>query len=141
MKPKHKRLCWILLGLTSIAIGVALFAKVFNDSLVFFYTPAQVKEKHVPEHERIRLGGMVEKGSIRYEGSQILFTVTDFTETMRVEYTGIPPNLFKEGQGVVAEGHLQEDTFIAETLLAKHDENYMPPALKKQLPNAQLKQP
>lgn len=120
----------------TVAVGLVLFA--LNDSIVFFYSPSDLTEKHVLPGQRFRLGGLVEKGSIRRgEGTAVRFTVTDTAKSVPVTYTGVLPDLFREGQGVVTEGRLGPDgVFEADSVLAKHDETYMPPevaaALKKQ---------
>jgi cytochrome c-type biogenesis protein CcmE len=125
--------CLAVLGL---AVGLVLFA--LEDSIVFFYSPSDIVEKKIKPGQRIRLGGLVEEGSVkRGENTTIQFTVTDTAKTISVMYTGVLPDLFREGQGVVTEGKLGSDgVFIADSVLAKHDENYMPPevadALKKQ---------
>ena len=119
-----------------LAVGLVMFA--LEDSIVFFYSPSDVAEKRIKPGQRIRLGGLVEEGSVkRGEKTTVQFTVTDTAKTISVMYTGVLPDLFREGQGVVTEGKLGSDgVFIADSVLAKHDENYMPPevaeALKKQ---------
>ena len=128
MTRKQKRLSIILagLGLLGVAAGLVLFA--LNDSIVFFYTPSEIAQKHITSGQRIRLGGLVEKGTlIKSNDGLVAFVVTDMTSTMRVNYKGLLPDLFKEGQGVVAEGAMAADgTFKADSVLAKHDEKYMP---------------
>ncbi len=125
--------CVAVLG---IAVGLVLFA--LEDSIVFFYSPSDIAEKSVAPDQRIRIGGLVEEGSVRRgEGTQVQFAVTDTAKTLPVVYTGVLPDLFREGQGVVAEGKLGSDgVFTADNVLAKHDENYMPPevadALRRQ---------
>ena len=125
--------CVAVLG---IAVGLVLFA--LEDSIVFFYSPSDIAEKDIKPGQRIRIGGLVEEGSVkRGDGAQVQFAVTDTAKTLPVAYTGVLPDLFREGQGIVAEGKLRGDgVFIAESVLAKHDENYMPPevadALRKQ---------
>ncbi len=114
------------LAVLGLAAGLILFA--IRDTIVFFYTPSDITERHVAPGTRFRLGGMVEQGSvIRGESAQVAFKVTDTIASLTVNYVGQLPDLFKEGQGVVAEGTLQPDgTFIADNVLAKHDEKYMP---------------
>lgn len=134
MKPKHQRM--IFLGLGSMLAGFALYLilSAFEDSIVFFYTPQQVHEKKIQPSARIRLGGMVVKGSLKKEGLKALFNVSDFKRTIAVHYEGILPDLFREGQGVVMEGQLIDYRhFTAKTVLAKHDENYMPPQVAKEM--------
>lgn len=117
------------------AVGLVLFA--FQDSIVFFYTPSEVAEKNIAPGQRFRLGGLVAEDSIdRSRGSIVKFSVTDTVDTLKVVYEGVLPDLFREGQGVVTEGKLDAGgVFIADIVLAKHDENYMPKevadALKK----------
>jgi cytochrome c-type biogenesis protein CcmE len=128
MTRKQKRLSVILGGLAILGIAVGLVLYALNDSIVFFYTPSEIAQKHVPPGQRFRLGGLVEMGSVvRGEGTTVSFIVTDTLKTTAVSYTGQLPDLFREGQGVVAEGKLDTSgKFIADTVLAKHDENYMP---------------
>ena len=128
MTRKQKRLSIILGGLAilGLAAGIALYA--LSDAIDFFYTPSEVATKEVKPGQRIRLGGLVEKGSlVRGADANISFVVTDMTQTLPVAYRGQLPDLFREGQGVVAEGSLDAaGIFQADTVLAKHDENYMP---------------
>jgi cytochrome c-type biogenesis protein CcmE len=128
MTRKQKRSATIVGLLSVAALAVGLILSAFENTIVFFYTPAEITSKQVKAGTRVRLGGLVEKGSIvRGENALIKFTVTDTEKTMQVNYTGQLPDLFREGQGVVAEGVVQGDgSFIADTVLAKHDENYMP---------------
>jgi cytochrome c-type biogenesis protein CcmE len=132
---KQKRLSLIAagLGLLGLAAGLVLFA--LSDTIVFFHTPSELAEKGIAPGTRIRLGGMVEEGSIsKGAGTETTFVVTDTIATLKVRYDGILPDLFREGQGVVAEGAVQPDgTFHADTVLAKHDENYMPKELADSL--------
>ena len=138
MTRKQRRgvLIGVSLGVLGIAVGLVLFA--LQDSIVFFYSPSDVAEKPVAPGQRIRLGGLVEEGSVKQgQGATVEFSVTDTARSIRVSYTGVLPDLFREGQGVVAEGRLESSgSFVADSVLAKHDENYMPPevaeALKKQ---------
>jgi cytochrome c-type biogenesis protein CcmE len=115
------------LAVLALAVGLVLFA--LEDSIVFFYTPSDVAEKHVLAGQRFRLGGLVEDGSVvRGQGTDVRFSVTDSLKSISVVYTGVLPDLFREGQGVITEGKLGPDgTFAADSVLAKHDENYMPP--------------
>lgn len=134
MTPKRRRL-WLLLGsLGTLGIAAALVLTALNDNLVFFYSPTQVAEKNIGPDRRFRLGGLVEQGSVQKEGQVVRFTVTDTNKTVKVTYRGILPDLFREGQGVIAEGSLGPDgVFTAREILAKHDENYMPPEVAKAL--------
>ena len=129
MKRKHRRLGFIVTGLVLLGAAAGLVMVAFEDSLVFFYSPADLAEKDIPEGRRFRIGGLVEEGSVTRlaDGLTVSFRVTDLSETVPVIYKGVLPDLFREGQGVVAEGHLDASgVFTAETILAKHDENYMP---------------
>lgn len=129
MTRKQRRATMIgtSLGILGLAVGLVLYA--LSDNIVFFYSPADIVEQNVEEGTRMRIGGLVVEDSIeRGEGTFVRFAVTDFSETLYVTYDGILPDLFREGQGVVAEGVLLADLkFTADTVLAKHDENYMPP--------------
>ncbi len=130
MTPRQKRLTWILVGvsLVAAAVGLVLFALKNNVSL--YFTPTQVYNKEAPQGRNFRIGGLVEAGSVKREndGLTVRFNITDTAQTMPVIYKGILPDLFKEGKGVVAHGKLEADNvFRAEEVLAKHDENYMPP--------------
>ncbi len=128
MTRKQKRLSIILAGLGLLAVAAGLVLYALNDSIVFFYTPSEIAQKHITSGQRIRLGGLVEKGTlIKGNDGLVAFTVTDMTSTLKVNYKGLLPDLFKEGQGVVAEGAMAADgTFKADSVLAKHDEKYMP---------------
>jgi cytochrome c-type biogenesis protein CcmE len=125
---KQKRLAVIVGGLAILGLAAGLVLYALRDTIVFFYTPSEITEKNVQPGTRLRLGGLVEKGSIsRAGGTTITFIVTDMIKTMNVSYTGQLPDLFREGQGVVAEGVLDvSGVFMADTVLAKHDEKYMP---------------
>ena len=128
MTRKQKRLAVIVGGLAILGLAAGLVLFALRDTIVFFYTPSEITEKNVQPGTRLRLGGLVEKGSIsRTSGTTITFIVTDMIKTMNVSYTGQLPDLFREGQGVVAEGVLDATgAFMADTVLAKHDEKYMP---------------
>ena len=132
-KQRRAILIGTCLGVLALAVGLVLMA--LRDSIVFFYTPSEVAEKHLDTGQRFRLGGLVENGSLtRGEGTTISFVVTDKRATLPVTYTGVLPDLFREGQGVVAEGALtSEGVFHADSVLAKHDEKYMPPEVAKKL--------
>lgn len=136
MRPKHKRLVFVGIGLGLLGFAAVLVLSAIRESVVFFHSPTEVAEQRTAVDRRMRLGGLVENGSIeRGQGAQTRFRVTDFANAIPVTYTGVLPDLFREGQGVVVEGRLQNGVFIADQVLAKHDENYMPPevadALKK----------
>ena len=141
MKPRTKRALAIVGGLAALGIASALVLNAFNSNLVFFFSPTQVLAHEAPRDRSFRIGGLVEEGSLQREptGLTIRFVVTDLAKQVPVTYTGLLPDLFKEGKGVVAQGKLGSDgVFRAEQVLAKHDENYMPPeaaeALKKAKP-------
>jgi cytochrome c-type biogenesis protein CcmE len=135
MTRKQKRLSMILGGLAVIGLAAGLVLYALSDTITFFHTPSDLAETGVQVGQRIRLGGMVEDGSVeKGPGTLTTFTVTDQIGTVKVSYNGILPDLFREGQGVVTEGRLQADgTFAADTVLAKHDENYMPRELADSL--------
>lgn len=127
-KRKTQRLYFILLGGLAVATGVALVLTAFEDSIVFFYSPTEISQQTLSPGQRIRIGGLVETGSVNAEGETTRFTVTDTAETLDIVYRGILPDLFREGQGIVAEGYmLASGVFQASDVLAKHDETYMPP--------------
>ena len=131
MKPRTHRLGWILGGLAILGIAAALVLNAFQSSLVFFFTPTQIAAREAPQGRPFRVGGLVEAGSLQREPNSLTvrFRVTDTAQTIPVSYTGLLPDLFKEGKGVVAQGTLGSDgVFHASEVLAKHDENYMPPA-------------
>ena len=136
MKPRHKKLAFIAAGVAGIAVIVALVMNAFRSNLVFFFTPSQVIAKEAPIGRAFRIGGLVEKGSLKREndGLTVHFVVTDTKHDMNVTYKGILPDLFKEGKGVVAQGRLDSNgQFVADEVLAKHDENYMPPEVASEL--------
>ena len=131
MKPRHRRFLWIGAGVAVLGIAAALVLNAFQSNLVFFFTPTQIASNEAPTGRAFRVGGLVEEKSLRREadGLTVHFNVTDTAKTIPVVYKGILPDLFKEGKGVVAQGKLEGDgTFHATEVLAKHDENYMPPA-------------
>jgi cytochrome c-type biogenesis protein CcmE len=140
MKPRHKRLTLIVGGLAVLGVAAALVLSAFQQNLVFFFSPSQVANKEAPHGKAFRLGGMVEQGSLKRQsdGLTVSFNVTDTAKVIPVVYVGILPDLFKEGKGVVAQGKLGEDgVFRAHEVLAKHDENYMPPEAAHALEQAQ----
>ena len=138
LTTKQKRLALILGGLAVIGVAVALVLTAFNQNLVFFFTPSQIMAKEAPTGRVFRLGGMVETGSVKREGINVSFRVTDTAQIVPVTYAGILPDLFKEGKGVVAQGTLGDDgVFRAKEVLAKHDENYMPPEAATAVERAQ----
>lgn len=128
MKPRHRRFAWILAGIAVLGVAVALVLNAFQSNLVFFFSPTDVAESRAPQGRAFRVGGLVEEKSVRRDGLVVRFNVTDTAKTIPVVYQGILPDLFKEGKGVVAQGTLGADgVFHASEVLAKHDENYMPP--------------
>jgi cytochrome c-type biogenesis protein CcmE len=128
MKRKHKRLTFVGVALVLLAGAAALVLLAFEENIVFFMSPTDIAANKVSENQRFRLGGLVEEGSVdRSGGETVTFKVTDITNIVAVSYTGILPDLFREAQGVVAEGRLKNGVFVADEVLAKHDETYMPP--------------
>jgi len=140
LKPRARRFAWIAAGLAALGIAAALVLNAFQSNLVFFFTPSQVAAKEAPQGRAFRIGGMVETGSLVREPNTLTvrFRVTDTAQTIPVTYTGLLPDLFKEGKGVVAQGSVGPDgVFHATEVLAKHDENYMPPEAKAAIDTAQ----
>ncbi len=129
MKARHKRFALLLTGVTVLGLAALLVINALGNNLSYFFSPTEVTENKVPENHVFRLGGLVEPGSLqRGQELTVRFSVTDNRNRIRVRYTGILPDLFQEGQGVIAQGRLGEDgVFVADEVLAKHDENYMPP--------------
>ena len=137
MKPRHKRFMWIAFGVAALGVATALVLTAFNKNLVFFFSPTQVMAKEAPVGRTFRIGGIVEPGSVKREGVDVKFIVTDTAHGLPVVYRGQLPDLFKEGKMVVAQGQLDEKgTFLAREVLAKHDENYMPPEAKEAVEKA-----
>ncbi|MBK7424215.1 MAG: cytochrome c maturation protein CcmE [Propionivibrio sp.] len=140
MKTRHKRIALIIGGLAVLGLVVALVLNAFQSNLVFFFSPTQVAAGEAPKGKSFRIGGLVKEGTIKREadGVTLRFVMTDTEQDMIVAYKGILPDLFKEGKGAVAQGKLGEDgVFVATEVLAKHDENYMPPEATKALGDAQ----
>jgi len=130
MKPRHKRLALIAVGLVALGAAAGLLLNAFQSNLVFFFSPSQVAAREVPQGRSFRIGGLVQAGSLQRQGDgvSVRFVITDTAHDVAVLYTGILPDLFKEGKGVVAQGQLGADgVFRASEVLAKHDANYMPP--------------
>ena len=129
MRPKRRRLVIVVAGLSFLGLATGLVLAAFNEGVTYFYSPSDLAERPVPEGRVLRIGGLVEEGSVvRGEGLTVAFGVTDLAHTVAVQYSGILPDLFREGQGVVAVGKLAQDgVFTASEVLAKHDESYMPP--------------
>ena len=133
MKPKYKRLKFILMLLFCFSLGLWLILKNFNENIVFFFSPSELKQ-HPVINKVIRVGGLVMKGSItKTEPSITEFSVTDNQENLKIKFIGLLPGLFRENQGIVAKGKFNGDVFMAQELLAKHDENYMPKEVAKSL--------
>ncbi len=140
MKPRHKRIAMIAGGLAALAAAAAFVLAAFQENLVFFFTPSQVAANEVPQGRAFRIGGMVTPGSVKrqVDGVTVQFAVTDTAKDVTVVYRGILPDLFREGKGVVTQGKLGPDgVFEASEVLAKHDENYMPPAAADAIKQAQ----
>src|SRR5215813_10254964 len=137
MKRRHKRIAFILVGLVGLSIAAYLVASAFRNNLVFFFSPTQVAAKEAPVGRTFRIGGLVQEGTLKRNGLNVQFTVTDTVANIPVVYNGILPDLFKEGRGCVAQGKIGADgVFHAEQVLAKHDENYMPPEAGQALDKA-----
>jgi cytochrome c-type biogenesis protein CcmE len=139
VKPRHKRIAMIALGITALGVAAALVLSAFEKNLVFFFTPSQVAANEAPKGRTFRIGGLVEKGSVQRQadGVTVRFVVTDTAVNIPVLYRGALPDLFREGKGVVAQGQLGADgVFRASEVLAKHDENYMPPEAAEALKRA-----
>ena len=137
MKPRQKRLAIAMGLLSATGIVVALVLNAFQSNMVFFYSPSQVAAKEAPSNRTFRVGGLVQTGTVQRDGLRVNFIVTDTAKTVPVRYEGILPDLFQEGKGVVAQGQLENGVFVAREVLAKHDENYMPPEAADALKNAQ----
>lgn len=130
MKPiRKKRLQTVLLILAGSALGSFFIIRALDTNLDFFYTPSEMLLEEIPQNKRIKVGGMVLENSVVRDKTKIFFTVTDYQGSVNVEFNGIVPDLFKEGSGVVVLGYLNDKTIFAEEVLAKHDENYMPPSI------------
>lgn len=134
VKPKHQRLLLLSLGLLGLGVATLLMVTAFQDALIFYYVPSELQKKKVSSHERIRVGGLVKTHSVQHDGDKVTFQITDHKTTLKVNYQGLLPDLFREGQGVVAEGFLLDSQlFQAESVLAKHDEKYMPKEVSDRL--------
>jgi cytochrome c-type biogenesis protein CcmE len=137
MKPRHQRFLLIALGVSALAIAGMFVLNAFQSNLVFFFTPSQVFKGEAPKERAFRVGGMVKEGSLVKDGENVQFVVTDFAHEVPVKYKGLLPDLFMEGKGVVAQGKLSDNKlFAASEVLAKHDENYMPPEAQHALDQA-----
>ena len=138
MKPRHKRAAMIVGGLAALGLAAYLVLNAFESNLVFFFSPTQVAAGEAPKNRTFRIGGLVKIGSVSRDNLTVNFIVTDTAKEMGVSYTGILPDLFKEGKGVVAQGKFDAGgKFVASEVLAKHDENYMPPEAKDAVDKAQ----
>jgi len=135
MMARHKRMLMVFGIVAGVGVAVAFAVQAFRSNVMFFFDPTQIAAGDAPADKRFRLGGMVEKGSLQKTPGtlDVSFLVTDFKHTVPVKYSGILPDLFREGQGVVAHGRLSHGTFVADEILAKHDEKYMPPEVAKSL--------
>ena len=137
MKRRHRRIAFIVVALASLGLAAYLAASAFRNNLVFFFSPTQVAAKEAPVDRTFRIGGLVQEGSLKRDGLTVQFTVTDTAHNVPVVYKGILPDLFKEGRGCVAQGKIGADgVFQADQVLAKHDENYMPPEAGEALDKA-----
>jgi cytochrome c-type biogenesis protein CcmE len=142
MKPRTKRLIMVLTALGTAGVAVSLVVSAFRSNLVFFFTPSQIAADEAPRNRSFRVGGLVQTGSVHRDGTTVQFLVTDTSKSVPVAYVGILPDLFREGKGVVAQGRLEADgVFHATEVLAKHDENYMPPEAAEALKRARGGQP
>ncbi len=141
MKPRHKKIAFAVGALAALGVAVGLVLNAFNSNLVFFYTPTQIAQNEAPQGRTFRVGGMVVEGSVKRNGVDVMFQVTDTAKIVPVKYAGVLPDLFKEGKGVVAQGQLGPDgVFQAREVLAKHDENYMPPEAAEALKRSKQEQ-
>ena len=136
MKTRHKRIAIAACIVSVLGIAATLILSAFQSNLVFFYSPSQIAAQEAPANRTFRLGGLVVAGSVKREGVWVAFEVTDIAKTVPVQFEGILPDLFNEGKGVVAQGQLLNGVFVAKEVLAKHDENYMPPEAAEALKNA-----
>ena len=139
MKTRHKRVVFIVASLATIGLALWLVLGAFRNNLVFFFSPTQIATKEAPVGKTFRIGGLVQNGTLKRDtdGLTVRFTVTDTANTIPVVYKGILPDLFKEGRGCVAQGHVGADgVFYADQIMAKHDENYMPPEAARALDQA-----
>ena len=141
MKPRQKRAAIIAGGLAALALAAYFVLNAFESNLVFFFTPSQIAAGDAPKNRTFRVGGMVREGTVKRDNLTVAFMVTDTAKDVSVSYTGILPDLFREGKGVVAQGKLGDDgKFVATEVLAKHDENYMPPEAQHAMDQAKAQQ-
>lgn len=140
MKPRHRRFIFVALALVGVGIAMVLVTNALQSNIAYFFSPTQILAGEAPQKRLFRVGGLVKKDSVKHtgEGLTVEFVVTDTVKEIKVQYTGILPDLFKEEKSVIAKGKLQQDgIFVAEEVLAKHDENYMPPEVAESLSAAQ----
>ena len=135
MTPKKKRFYILFSAFSFFCFIVGAILIVLQDNILFFYTPSEILQKNLKQNEKIRLGGLVEENSVVRNDIKINFIITDLKKNIEVSYVGILPDLFREGQGVIVNGYLKNNIFEASEVRAKHDENYMPPEIKKKLEN------
>ena len=138
MTARQRRFMWVAIGVLVLCAAAAFVLNAFQSNLVFFFTPTQVAQGEAPKAKVFRVGGMVKEGSVKRDQTVIEFVVTDTARDIPVRYSGLLPDLFKEGKGVVAQGQLENGVFQAKEVLAKHDENYMPPEAAEALKNAAI---
>lgn len=138
MKPRQKRMWFILVGLVVLSLVAFFLIQALRQNMVFFYSPTQLVQGEAPKNQNFRIGGLVLPGSVERleDGVRVRFNITDTESTVPVVYAGSLPDLFKEGEGVVAQGRWEQQQFIANEVLAKHDENYMPPEAQKMIDQA-----
>ncbi len=140
MTKRQNRMTLVALLVIGVSLAGYLGLKAFNENLLYFFSPTDVTEGKAPKGKSFRLGGMVAKDSVKRDGIKVTFDVTDYANTFSVNYSGILPDLFKEGQGIITTGSLINGVFMATEVLAKHDENYMPPEVADALEKAKNKQ-
>jgi cytochrome c-type biogenesis protein CcmE len=135
MTPRQKRMFTVVAILAGVGIATSFALKAFNQNLLYYYSPTQISAGEAPSARAFRVGGLVQNNSVKREAGslEVTFVLTDFQKEIPVSYTGILPDLFREGQGIIARGKLDQGRFVAEEVLAKHDENYMPPEVKESL--------
>jgi cytochrome c-type biogenesis protein CcmE len=135
MTPRQKRMVTVVAILAGVGVATTFALKAFNQNLLYYYSPTQISAGEAPTARTFRVGGLVQNNSVKREAGslEVTFVLTDFQKEVPVSYTGILPDLFREGQGIIARGKLDNGRFVAEEVLAKHDENYMPPEVKESL--------
>ena len=141
MTKRQNRMILVALLVLGVSLAGYFGIKAFNDNLLYFFTPTDVLEGNIPKGKNIRIGGLVQQGSVSRDDLLVIFTLTDNKQTIEVHFEGILPDLFREGQGIVATGSISDENyFLATEVLAKHDENYMPPEVAEALQNSSLKE-